>query len=534
MKEKRSIPGASKTFKALRSLGYNINSSVADIVDNSITDHVGSNYIHIVFGLNDNFEVIARIQDDGIGMTNPELEEAMRIGADSYYEAGSLGKFGFGMKTASLAHCNVLTVLSKTPDTEIVGYRWNMGYVKKREDWILLELEQEDISQILSKDKIRITNQGTVVLWDDLFVINSEYNSIISDKLAANYLFRKTESLKLHLRMVFHRFLDSNFSNARNIVIQINNDNPLSPWDPFCRTEAFTEEISLRKDLSNFYLKDYSQPVTIKGYVLPDKDSFSSELAWKEAKGLLSWNDAQGYYIYRANRLIRFGGWHGTKAKDEHDKLARISIDIDPELDDEFRITVNKNKVEFPELLFQHLKNLVNPVVINKAKSRYRKEPEKNKVQNKIRNNKKIQEISKKFLDEGNITTGTNALNTGLVEVQNSGGSWLSNKLNEFLKYGNEDDYEIVSDHIENGQLWRIVCDPYNKFKVIINSSHPFYSLMYKLGQNSQVTEAVDALLFSLAFGELYNKTEQNAHLFETYKTVFSKALEKLVKEKII
>ncbi len=47
-------------------------------------------------------------------------------------------------------------------------------------------------------------------------------------------------------------------------------------------------------------------------------------------RGMIS----QGYYIYRANRLIRVGGWHGTKAKDEHDKLARISIDIDPELDD--------------------------------------------------------------------------------------------------------------------------------------------------------------------------------------------------------
>lgn len=534
MKEKRSIPGASKTFKALRSLGYDINSSVADVVDNSLTERVGSNHIHIVFGLNENFEVIARIQDDGIGMTDKELEEAMRIGAESYYEAGSLGKFGFGMKTASLAHCNVLTVLSKTRDSEIVGYRWNMGHVKKRKDWILLELERDEISQILFKEKIKIENQGTVVLWDDLFVINSEYNSIKSDKLAANYLFRKTEALKLHLRMVFHRFLASDTSEARNIVIQINNDHPLTPWDPFCRTEPFTEEISLKKDLSNFYLKSYSEPIAIKGYVLPSKEAFSSEGAWKEGKGLLSWNDAQGYYIYRANRLIRFGGWHGTKAKDEHDKLARISIDIDPELDDEFRITVNKNKVEFPELLFQHLKNLVNPVVISKAKSRYRKEPEKNKVKNKIRDNRKIQDVSKNFLAEGNITTSTGGLKSGFVEVQNSGGSWLSNKLNEFLKYGNEDDYEIVSDHIENGQLWKIVCDPYNKFKVIINSSHPFYSLMYKKGVNKQVTEAVDALLFSLAFGELYNKNQQNANLFETYKTVFSKALEKLVKEKII
>ena len=57
---------------------------------------------------------------------------------------------------------------------------------------------------------------------------------------------------------------------------------------------------------------------------------------------------------------------------------------------------------------------------------------------------------------------------------------------------------------------------------------------MYKKGINKQATEAIDVLLFSLAFGELYNKNDQNAYLFDTFKTVFSQALEKLVKEKII
>lgn len=534
MKEKRSIPGAAKTFKALRSLGYDINSSIADVVDNSLTERVGSRHIHIIFGLNKDYEVIARIHDDGIGMTNAELEEAMRIGAESFYEVGSLGKFGFGMKTASLAHCNILTVLSKTKNGEIAGYRWNMGHVKQKEDWILLELEPDEISSLLFKEKINILEKGTIVLWDDLFTINSEYSSISSDKLAANYLFRKTEALKLHLRMVFHRFLDNDNTNTRNINIQVNNDPPLTPWDPFCLSEQLTQQINLKSELAHLYLKNYREPIEIKAYVLPSKESFSSESAWREGKGLLPWNDAQGYYIYRANRLIRFGGWHGTKAKDEHDKLARISIDIDPELDDEFRITVNKNKVEFPELLFQHLKNLVNPIVISKAQSRYRKEPEKNKVENKFRSNSRFEQVSKTILTENQIRTATSEENSGFVEVHNSNGSWLSNKLNEFLKYGSNNDYEIVSDHIENGQLWKLVCDPYDKFKVIINSSHPFYTLMYRKGVDKQVTEAVDALIFSLAFGELYNRNQQNANLFETYKSVSSRTLSKLVKEKIV
>ena len=61
-------------------------------------------------------------------------------------------------------------------------------------------------------------------------------------------------------------------------------------------------------------------------------------------------------------------GWQGTRSKDEHIKLARIAIDIHPELDDLFRI-VNKNKVHFPEQLRNHLKTFVNPKVTRRPTS---------------------------------------------------------------------------------------------------------------------------------------------------------------------
>lgn len=533
MKEVLSIPNAAKTFKALRSLGYDINSSIADIIDNALTSRVMADSVKVVFKRNEDFEIVARIMDNGSGMAPEALEEAMRIGAEAAYESGDLGKFGLGMKTASLSHCNVLTVISKTKSSRVSGYRWDLGHVRETGRWVLLELDEIAIQNILTKEDLALEDQGTIVFWDDLFMLNSEYNSNTSQKLADNYLFRKEESLKLHLRMVFHRFLDPGSTIGRNIHIYVN-DSKIEAWDPFCRQEKATERIPLKPDHANVYLEGKINPIEIKAYVLPAKEDFSSEIEWKAAKGLLSWNDAQGYYIYRANRLIRFGGWHGTKAKDEHDKLARLSIDIDPELDDEFRITVNKSKVELPERLFGHLKNVVNPIVVKKAKAKYKREPEKNKVVNKVRESPKIQYVSKNLLVESNIKTSSTNSSHGDVEVRNQSGSWLSNRLNEFLKYGNEDDFEIISDHIENGQLWKIVCDPNNRFKVVINSSHPFYSIMYRKGINKQVTEAIDVLLFALAFGELYNKNNQNAHLFETFKTVSSKALDRLVKEKVI
>ncbi len=77
-------------------------------------------------------------------------------------------------------------------------------------------------------------------------------------------------------------------------------------------------------------------------------------------------NDSHRILYLSGKSDDKIWGWHGTLSKDEHIKYARLSSDIDPGLDDEFRITVNKSKVEFPEILFQHLKTRVNPTVTRK------------------------------------------------------------------------------------------------------------------------------------------------------------------------
>mgnify|MGYP001403845660 CR=1 FL=1 len=58
---------------------------------------------------------ILKVVDNGCGMTNEELWDAMTIGADvgENYGSRDLSRYGFGMKTASLAHCQILNVISK-------------------------------------------------------------------------------------------------------------------------------------------------------------------------------------------------------------------------------------------------------------------------------------------------------------------------------------------------------------------------------------------------------------------------------------
>ncbi|HHT9108181.1 MAG TPA: ATP-binding protein [Candidatus Wunengus sp. YC63] len=531
MKTIVSIPNAERTFEALRSLGYDLNSSVADIIDNAITERVRTKHISVIFKRKEN-QFICRIKDDGSGMTTQELEEGMRIGTETSYGEHDLGKFGMGMKTASLSHCNMLTVISKTKNAETAGYRWDLGHVKGTKQWSLLQLNEKEIAEVLTKEEVKFPEHGTIVFWDDLYLLDNEYRSFTIPKLAENYYFRILGNLKLHLRMVYHRFLDGSLGNQQTIKIDLNG-NSLEPWDPFCRSEVNTIELNIKNDLSQLAIPSYEKPVVIKGFVLPNKEGFSSEKAWEEARGLLSWNDSQGYYIYRANRLIRFGGWHGTKAKDEHDKLARISIDIDPSLDGLFRITVNKSKVQFPENLFNHLKNKVNRVVIREAQKQYRKSGEKSIVNNKFRKQEaKLTEVSKNLVEESHIKTQKKEADD--IAVNNPSGSYLSNKIQEFLRYGTDKDFEVVSGELDNDHLWKIVCNTNEKFKVIINTNHPFYSKIYNSGTNKAFTSAIDALIFSLAFAELYNRNESNSNLFDTFKSVCSKALEKLTKGELI
>jgi hypothetical protein len=469
-------------------------------------------------------------------MTESILEESMRIGADADYSNNDLGKFGMGMKTASLSHCDKLTVISKTEGDTITGYRWDMARIKSdQKKWILLKLEEPDIIEISARRGFSTDfEKGTIVIWEDMIPLSNDAKSYTSQKLTNNFFFRVVSDLKLHLGMVFHRFLDGSL-NSSNINIVIN-DNVLEPWDPFCRSEPETAEVNLPQNLETLSIPNFDKPVLIKGYVLPTKSSFSSEEAWKNAKGLVSWNDSQGYYIYRSNRIIRFGGWHGTKAKDEHDKLARISIDIDQALDSLFRITVNKNKVQFPEILYYHLKTKVNSRIIKGAKARYRKTEEAKQVNNRFRkNNSKLQSLSKSLIAEHKISTSNNhSKSKNDVVVSNPSGTWLSNKINDFLKHGSNEDFEIVSEPLNDDQLWKIICNEGDKFKVILNSSHLFYKSVYENSSNRKLTGPIDAIIFSLAFSELYNKNEVNRHLFETFKTVCSQALEKISEQEIL
>jgi hypothetical protein len=347
------VPSARRLIKSLRGLGYDFSQAVADIVDNSITAGANKIYIDIDFEGESSW---VRIADNGHGMNTKQLREAMRYGSERDYEDEDLGKFGLGMKTASLSQCRRLTVASKpNKNSFITSYRWDLDHVEQTNRWEILPIERDGIGSVL-RDPLK-NQTGTVVLWEFLDKIIG-YQCPDGEK-SRKKLIQMCREVETHMAMVFHRYLKSEGSKKKISIFL--NGNEISPWDPFCIDEAMTKVLhSVSIPLIH---EGVSGEVVVKPHIVPKEDSFSTPDGFKKASGPNGWNQHQGFYIYRAGRLIQPGGWSNLRAVDEHTKLARVGIFFSPKLDDAFKINVAKMRVQIPSSIRDAIRDAIGPVI---------------------------------------------------------------------------------------------------------------------------------------------------------------------------
>lgn len=355
------IPSARRMVQSLRDLGYDFPTAVADLVDNSLTAGAKHVSVEITF---QGARSWVRITDDGRGMRPERLTEAFRYGSSGSYGARDLGKFGLGLKTASLSQCRRLSVASKGTRGPLAGRRLDLDYVTKRDRWEIVEVDPN------ADPRMRIPQPtGTVVLWEDLDRV-LQYADPSSEWARAG-MRALAERTDQYLGMVFHRFLDGSAHGGRLLKITVNGT-PVEAWDPFSRDQTGTREYaSGALDISS---ANGSGTVHYSSFILPAKERYSSEAAFRRAAGPRKWNRQQGFYIYRADRMIQSGGWSWMRTADEHTKLARVSLDFLPVLDAAFGINVAKVTVTLPPGLRDLL---VGPVaaVVKEAQAAYRTKP---------------------------------------------------------------------------------------------------------------------------------------------------------------
>ncbi len=365
------VPRARRLITSLRDEGYDFVTAAADIIDNSI--QAGATEINVVMKFDGNSSWFL-VSDNGKGMTAQALTEAMRFGTKRSYEPGELGKFGLGLKTASISQCRKLTVASKSVelDSKIEIRQLNLDHIHETDRWEIQSIPASEYSPVVS-DPIS-NHSGTVVLWESL---DRMMNYDPPDGMRAQKGFLRMErDLEEHLSMTFHRFLSGELGPDKKVVIKMGGE-PISPWDPFARSEKNTYQF-MDKTIA-VPGSDRAFNVHYTAYLLPTKAQFSTVESWKRASGPKDWNAQQGFYIYREDRLIQSGGWNRMRTPDEHTKYARIALDLHTDADFTLGLNIMKSTVVFPPVMKDTLKGMVENLC-SLARKRYT--PDKNKDEN--------------------------------------------------------------------------------------------------------------------------------------------------------
>lgn len=335
-------PFAPVLMESTRAIGYSIESAIADVIDNSIA----AKATNISIFYNCIPKPYVAICDDGIGMDNVQITEAMRYGTASPSEertADDLGRYGLGMKTASLSQCRSLTVVSKQNDI-IVGRRWDLDHIITTQKWSLEQLALDEIDALMNVSALKKLETGTLVLWQNLDKIKSGSFTL------EQALEGKMQDVKKHLELVFHRYLLGD--GVKKIKISINGV-VLVPFDPF-----YVSKSKVEMDDERIEIPGREGKVVIRPYSLPHPSNMTKEEldAYGGKDGL---RNLQGFYVYRNKRLITWGTWFKLIRMDEFTKLTRVRVDIPNSLDDLWTLDIKKSTAYPPEIVKTRLKQLV-------------------------------------------------------------------------------------------------------------------------------------------------------------------------------
>lgn len=332
----RIEPGSAKLIHALRVIGYTFEQAVADIVDNSVSAEA-KNIVLKFLTTGDELKLFV-VADDGKGMSEQKLSEAMRFGSADDYDENGLGKYGLGLKLASLSHAATFEVLTRR-DGHSAGRRWTLEGLSK--DWQCEVLDGKHVGRVMDSlhPDLRGSRTGTIIVWHKIDRLNLGKQGFVK---GLENLCRRLHS---HLGLHFHRFIESAgvkiWTEVRAFDSEIRARRLLIPSiNPFGYPVSGNPDYpqNQRVEIPN------CGSLPVKACIWPpNSKSQEYKLGGKAAA-------RQGFYFYRKDRLIQAGGWNGVMEHetDPHSSLARLAIDLPSELDSSFGLSVQKSKVVTP------------------------------------------------------------------------------------------------------------------------------------------------------------------------------------------
>lgn len=349
------IPHPALLIESLRSIGYTLETAVADIIDNSIT--ADADRISVQFMWSGGNPWIA-IMDNGHGMSPKALHDAMRFGSISPLTKRSkadLGRFGLGMKTASLSQCRSVTVISKAGG-RLSACAWDLDRLaeSRTPEWKAFipdreALEQDPVTRPLVY-LLSETRNGTVVTWQRLdgVLSNTGTGSAAEPRFSAIM-----DHARRHIETVFHRFLLPEVGK-RAVRVDFNGSD-LTAFDPFGPRHPARQELPLE------VIAIDGERVEVQPFVLPHHAKIP-RADYELFGGDDGYLQNQGFYVYRNRRLIVKGTWFRLIRKEELNKLVRVRVDISNTLDHLWRIDIKKSQADPPEAVLRELRKIIHRI----------------------------------------------------------------------------------------------------------------------------------------------------------------------------
>jgi hypothetical protein len=454
-------PNPIAILESNRSLGYSIEEAVADLIDNSLTAE--ATIITIFLNWN-NGNPIFKLIDNGHGMSENKLIESFKLGSIEQRNANDLGRFGFGMKTASLSQAKELIVISKPRDGIACLRSLDLNFISKlKNKWNLKYLNIEEFQHEI--DTLNQFGHGNIIYWRDWDRAPISYNDfILLNSKISNYI-----------SVCFHRYIDSG--------IQIfSQDELLKPICPIPKDSQKYSEIPL-----SYHEKSKQIAYVIKHPKFWDQE-YDLITQFNSFKLFNGFNSQQGIYIYRCDRLLNpYGGWLGIIKPNNSTKLARVVIDYPNSADHLWNLDITKTNASIPYEFKKEIEKLIE--------------------------NTKLESISK-------ITRGTSSIARKIKELNNNSLIWqsLEDKNFHFIRYSPDINHPIfrnliATKKIEKKTLFFIfeLLSENLPIATIISNNDNDSSMHDRIIRNDKLTE-VELELGKAIFEEIKsNKTKSQA-----------------------
>ncbi|GAB3478384.1 ATP-binding protein [Marinomonas epiphytica] len=526
--EPREI-NAARLCVGLANIGYKSYAAIEDIIDNSVA--AGAGQIRIIIDVHENKTLTekgsisrVRIIDNGRGMDDAVIRKALDIGSEVDYEANSLSKYGMGLKSAGLSLGDRIQVFSVQKGIFSDCLTLDMETIRDNEAYGVLVAPVSDSQKQLFIDG----DCGTVI---DISEINN-YDTVntlkkrLLDRLGVIYFEYLNGSTQNHLSISL-QIKDKQFNVApKDIMYKELSSDRFIESDYDCKTpcKLLTDEaLSLPNAPSGV------SPIKLNLTVFPQQKMHTYAGFTKEERELIKEYNVSlpnsGFFIYRNNRLIRWGDNLGIVDRDL--RTLRGRIDISTEHDELLNVDVSKQNLELPDEFLDALS----------LKCRIPKEDA----------NKAFKLCSARF--EGAENNEGASASDSVIDIEEEDPNTYTEqddpaetkrRTDEIIKTNgpisvesntpNNDNNDVrikkivYKDYLSVPNLWEFRLDPDYGTIVHINKSHPFYQLVLKsLNAIDPKRQAIECFIYCLAVGELKTKQNLKAVEYEDTKKVMDR-----------